>query len=274
MLKILTEEDKRHWDRDGAIWPIDLLGESLACDYYSRFEKLEKSMEGEVQDKFKIKAHLPFPWLWDLVTKSRLADVIEDLIGPNIVCWGSSFFTKKARDPRFVSWHQDSTYYGLDPPESITAWIAFTEANRESGCMKILPGSHKGPSLLPHEETFEKNNLLARGQTIKGIDERAGLEMPLKAGQMSIHHNRTIHSSEPNRSSWPRVGYAVHFAASNVRQTQFKSASAIQIRGEDPDKNWLEDPYPDFELSPESVKAVEQYWERYRTAMTAQHVAN
>ena len=65
--------------------------------------------------------------------------MIEDIIGPNIVCWDASFFTKKAHDPRFISCTRDSTYYGLEPPESITAWVAFTRANAGSGCMKILP---------------------------------------------------------------------------------------------------------------------------------------
>jgi len=270
MPKALTEEQLAQWERDGAVWPVDLMTTDETADYFRRVEQLEASMGAEAQSKFRIKAHLPFPWLWDLVTHPRLADAVEDLLGPNIVCWGSSFFTKKAHDPRFISWHQDSTYYGLEPPESITAWVAFTRANAESGCMKIIPGSHKGEAILPHEETFEENNLLSRGQTIRDIDNAAAVEMPLEPGQMSIHHNKTIHSSEPNNADWPRVGFAIHFAAASVRQAQFDNALAIHIRGEDPDGNWIEDPRPEYELSPESVEAVEKYWKRYRTAMTAQ----
>ena len=270
MLKALNQEQLKCWRRDGAIWPIDLISEVEAADYNRRFQELESSMEGEAQDRFRIKAHLPFPWLWNLVTHPRLADIVEDLIGPDIVCWGSSFFTKKARDPRFISWHQDSTYYGLEPPESITAWVAFTHASTEAGCMKIIPGSHTGPAILPHEETYEKDNLLVRGQTIRDVDTTAATEMPLKPGQMSIHHNKTIHSSEPNNADWPRVGYAIHFAASGVRQTQFDNALAIHIRGKDPDINWIEDPRPDYEMSPESLQAVDDYYERYKTAMKAQ----
>ncbi len=270
MAKVLTDEQLRQWDRDGAVWPVDLIGEDEAADYRRRFDDLETKMGREAQSQFRIKAHLPFPWLWDLVTHPRLADAIEDLIGPNIVCWGSSFFTKKAHDPRFISWHQDSTYYGLEPPESITAWVAFTEANELSGCMKIIPGSHRGEAILPHEETYDPNNLLSRGQTIRDIDEGKAVAMPLKPGQCSIHHNKTIHSSEPNNADWPRVGFAIHFADSSVRQAQFDEALAIHIRGEDPEGNWIEDPRPAYELSPESVKAVDEYWHRYRTAMTAQ----
>ena len=270
MPKVLTDEQLEQWERTGAVWPIDLLSEDEAADYNLRFEELESSLEGEAQDRFRMKAHLPFPWLWDLVTHERLADAMEDLLGPNLVCWGSSFFTKKARDPRFISWHQDSTYYGLEPPESITAWVAFTHASSEAGCMKIIPGSHKGAAILPHEETYDKNNLLSRGQTIRDIDPSTAVEMPLKPGQMSIHHNKTIHSSEPNNADWPRVGFAIHFADSSVRQAQFENPLAIHIRGEDSDGNWVEDPRPEYEMSPESIAAVDEYWNRYRNAMKAQ----
>jgi hypothetical protein len=270
MPKSLSEEQLKQWKRNGAVWPVELLTSNEAAEYRNWFEGLEESMGAEAQSQFRIKAHLPFPLLWDLVTDPRLADVIEDLIGPDIVCWGSSFFTKKAHDPRFISWHQDSTYYGLEPPESITAWVAFTHANAESGCMKIIPGSHAGEAILPHDETFEKNNLLSRGQTIRDLDTSTATEMPLSPGQMSIHHNKTIHSSEPNDADWPRIGFAIHFAAAGVRQTQFSDAMAIHIRGADPDGNWVEDPRPDYEMSPKSIKQVADYWHRYRTAMSAQ----
>ena len=104
MPKVLTDEQLDQWDRDGAVWPVDLLTAEEAADYTRRFEALEATMETEAQARFRMKAHLPFPWLWDLVMHPRLADAIEDIIGPNIVCWGSSFFTKKAHDPRFISW--------------------------------------------------------------------------------------------------------------------------------------------------------------------------
>ena len=270
MPKVLTDAQIEQWKRDGAVWPIDLLSAEEAADYRRRFEALEAGMEQEVQARFRIKAHLPFPWLWDLVTRPRLIDAVEDLLGPDIVCWGSSFFTKKAHDPRFISWHQDSTYYGLEPPESITAWVAFTEANELAGCMKIIPGTHMGAAILPHEDTFDPNNLLSRGQTIRDVDIAKAVSMPLHAGQFSIHHNKTIHSSEPNNADWPRIGFAIHFAASNVKQVQFDNALAIHCRGSDPDGNWIEDPRPAYEMSPESLQAVDEYWNRYRTAMKAQ----
>ncbi len=269
MPNVLTDEQVECWRRDGAIWPIDLLTPEEAGEYAKRFKALEDSIDGEVQDRFRIKAHLPFPWLWDLIRHPRLADVVEDLLGPDIVCWGSSFFTKKAHDPRFVSWHQDTTYYGLEPPESITAWIAFTRSDTESGCMRFIPGSHAAATVLPHDETHDAENLLARGQTIHEIDESTATEMPLEPGQMSIHHNMTVHSSEPNRADYARIGFAIHLVSADVRQVHFDGALGIRLRGEDRNGNWTEDPPPAYEMAPESLAAVDEYWLRYKNAMPA-----
>ncbi len=208
--------------------------------------------------------------MWEVIRRPRLGDAVEDLLGPDFVCWGSSFFAKKAGDPDFISWHQDSTYYGLEPPESVTAWIAFTDATPEAGCMKIIAGSHLGPDILVHDEIPHPDNMLVRGQTVRAVDERRAVEMPLAAGQMSIHHNRTIHASEPNRAAWPRIGFAVHFAASRVRQTQFDGATAILLRGGDPAGNWLPDPEPGEAFDPVCLAALDEAWMRYRTAMRAQ----
>ena len=213
MPKVLNDAQLEQWRRAGAVWPVDLLTAEEADGLRARYEALDGSTEGGAQSRYRIKAHLPFPWLWDVIRRPRLVDAIEDLLGPDFVCWGSSFFAKKAHDPSFISWHQDSTYYGLEPPESVTAWIAFTDATSEAGCMKIIAGSHLGPEILLHDEIPDPDNMLVRGQTVRDVDESLAVEMPLAAGQMSIHHNKTIHSSEPNRAAWPRIGFAVHFAA-------------------------------------------------------------
>ncbi len=270
MAKILSDAELAQWRRCGAVWPLGLLTAAEADALRARYQALDQSTEGGAQARYRIKAHLPFPWLWAVIRLPRLIDAIEDLLGPDFVCWGSSFFAKRAHDPSFISWHQDSTYYGLEPPESVTAWIAFTDATSEAGCMKIVAGSHLGPEILPHDEIAHPDNMLVRGQTVRGVDESLAVEMPLAAGQMSIHHNKTIHSSEPNRAGWPRIGFAVHFAATRVRQVQFDGATAILLRGADPEGNWLPDPEPAAEFDPACLAALDMAWTRYRTAMRAQ----
>ena len=97
-------------------------------------------------------------------------DNVEDLLGPNILCWNTSFFIKEPHDPGFVSWHQDATYWGLSSSDVVTAWIAMSPANKVSGCMKFIPGTHK--EQVKHADTFDQNNLLTRGQEIAvDVDE-------------------------------------------------------------------------------------------------------
>ncbi len=266
MGKVLSQQHLDQWHAVGAVWPIELLTPEQTTHYRARYAAIDAATSGGAQGRFRMKAHLPFPWLWDLIQTPRLVDAVEDLLGPDVVCWGSSFFAKNAHDPRFISWHQDSTYYGLEPPELITAWIALTDATSLSGCMKIIPGSHLGEAIRAHEETRDPNNMLSRGQTIRGLDNDEAVEMPLAAGQMSIHHNKTIHSSEPNNADWPRIGVAIHFAASSVRQVRFENATAIAVRGSP--LHWQQEPYPEFEMSPASVKALDEFLATYRNSGT------
>jgi len=141
MPKRLRTEQVEFYHTNGFLGPVDLLTAEQAAEVRRHIEEIEAGLGIKMMSRFRIKAHLPFPFLCDLVSHPKLLDAVEDLIGPNILCWGSSFFQKEPGDKTFVSWHQDSTYYGLEPPHTITAWIAITEASIASGCMRFLPGS-------------------------------------------------------------------------------------------------------------------------------------
>ena len=141
MPKVLTQEQVEAYHRDGFLFPVRIMDRESAGELRRKLEEVEKAIGGEMQERYRIKAHLPFPWLNELIRNPVMLDAVEDIIGPNILCWGSSFFTKNAHDPRFVSWHQDTTYYGLQPRETLTAWFAFTDSKVESGCMRVIAGS-------------------------------------------------------------------------------------------------------------------------------------
>lgn len=264
MPKHLTEEQIQAYQRDGCVFPIPLLTGVEAANIRQRFAALEATIGGEAQERFRIKAHLPFPWLNDLIRHPRLLDAIEDIIGPNILCWGSSFFTKEAHDPRFVSWHQDSTYYGLKPPETVTAWVAFTDSKIESGCMRFIPRTHRAGQLR-HEETFDKNNLLSRGQTIKNADEGSAVDILLDAGEFSLHSEFVVHGSNPNTSSDRRLGFSIHYIAPHVRQTLFDAATAALVRGQDSYGYWKPDPMPETDLDNECLAALDRAYIQYKS---------
>ena len=266
MPQLLTEKLTTDYGRDGCIFPIRVMGSAEVGELRRSFHALEEELGAEAQSRFRIKAHLPFPWMHEVIRNPTILDAIEDLIGSNILCWGSSFFTKKAYDPRFVSWHQDSIYYGLRPPETTTAWLAISDSTVEAGCMRFIPGTHQ-QGILEHEDTWVKDNLLVRGQRIEGVDESQAVDVVLSAGEISIHHEAVIHGSNPNRSSDARIGLSIHYVAPNVKQTAFEGASALLVRGQDTHGYWETDPVPKHDFDPICIEALDFRFEQYKSGI-------
>ncbi|MGA2126336.1 MAG: phytanoyl-CoA dioxygenase family protein, partial [Xanthobacteraceae bacterium] len=160
-----------------------------------------------------------------------------------------TFFIKEASDAGFVSWHQDSTYWGLSSPDVTTVWIAFTPANEVNGCMKFIAGTHKAQ--VDHTDTFHKDNLLTRGQEIAvEVDEGEGVLVELKPGQASLHHVLLFHGSAPNRSGDRRIGYAIRYVPTHIRQIAGERDSATLVRGVDTYHHFEPEPAPDADFSP------------------------
>ena len=266
MGKILAKSRIEAYRRDGFVHPVRIMPGDAARRLRRRFEALEAELGGEAQSRFKIKAHLPFPWLNELIRNPVMLDAVEDLIGPDILCWGSSFFTKKARDPRFVSWHQDTTYYGLRPAETVTAWVAFSDSTVAAGCVRFIPGSHRHGA-IDHAETRHEHNLLMRGQTIAAIDETAAVDAELLPGEISIHHECVVHGSNPNASDDARIGLSIHYIAPHVRQTAFAGATAMLVRGADTGGHWAADPVARTDFDPACLAAVDAEWGRYKSGI-------
>jgi non-haem Fe2+, alpha-ketoglutarate-dependent halogenase len=105
MPKFLSEEQVEHYRRDGFLCPLDLLSREEAAYYRGVVESYERSHGGPLKGALRHKTHLLFTALNDLVRHPRLLDAVEDLLGPNLLCWSTSFFIKEAQDPAFVSWH-------------------------------------------------------------------------------------------------------------------------------------------------------------------------
>src|SRR5205823_12822228 len=139
--------------------------EADALAFRRELEVFEAKTGGPLRGDLRHKSHLLFSKLADLVRNSHIVDAIEDLYGPDLLCWTTNFFIKEANNPAFVSWHQDSTYWGLDRPDVVTAWVALTPSNKANGAMEFIPGTHTKDQ-IPHRDTFAKNNLLTRGQEV------------------------------------------------------------------------------------------------------------
>ena len=218
---------------NGYYFPLRAIGAVEAASLRERLERFEASHGGPLEAPYRQKAHLLFTWLSALTREPRILDVIEAIIGPDILVWQTTLFIKEARDEGFVSWHQDSTYWGLSEPEVVTAWVALSPSTLESGCVRVIPGTHVLDQ-VPHIETRGAKNMLTRGQEIAvDVDGRRAVAMPLQPGEMSLHHIRTFHSSEPNRSEDRRIGFAIRYIPTRIRQLEVQGDSATLVRGID-----------------------------------------
>jgi non-haem Fe2+, alpha-ketoglutarate-dependent halogenase len=139
MPKILTQAQIDQYRRDGYVHPIRIMSVAQATELRKRLEDFEAKTGGPLKGDLRHKTHLLFTWLGDLVHNEKILDAVEDLYGPDLFCWSSSFFIKEKRNPAFVSWHQDSTYWGLSKPDVITAWVALSASNKANGAMEVIP---------------------------------------------------------------------------------------------------------------------------------------
>ncbi len=270
MGKIISDTQIAQYNRDGFLFPVDVYTPEEAVGLHEKFTAIEETLGYEPQERFRVKAHLPFPWLCDVVRNEKILDAIEDVIGPDILCWGASFFCKPAHDDRYVSWHTDTFFYGFEPAETITAWLPFNDATEESGCVRYIPGSHK--QVTVHEIRQDERNLVY-GQHALDIDESKAVDAVLRAGQVVLHHESVVHGSNPNRADHPRVAISIHYAAPHVRETRFDGASAMVVRGENNSDHWDIDPEPKDDFDQACIDWMDETRAKFTGATSAKIAA-
>ncbi len=257
----LSEEQVEHFRTHGFAYPFDAISAEEAAEYVERLDSYDAPLGGEAQKQLKIKAHLAAPWIVDLARNEKILDAVESVIGPDILLFGASMFSKKAHDERFVSWHQDAAYYGLDPQEEVTCWLGLTDADMENGCMRVMPGSHLAAD-ADHDETYDPKNMLGRGQTIRDVKDDKSVYMPVSVGQFSMHHERTWHASSPNPSPRRRVGIAFFYMPTRAKSIIGRRTATL-MRGEDRYNNWDAEPLPREDLDPVSMDFLRSSWAQY-----------
>ena len=183
--------------------------------------------------------------LWDIATEPRILDLVQDIVGPDIVCWASAILSKRAGDPKRVPWHQDASFWALAPARTVTVWLAIDDADAANSAMRFIPRTHdRGP--LPEAEAGE-------GAVFhKGTANADAIGAPyvnaLRAGQCSLHADMLVHGSEPNRSDRRRCGLTLRYCPPQVRITDTawaRGVEAIVARGTDPTGTWRHHPRPD-----------------------------
>ena len=228
----LTEEQLNHYKNKGYVSPVSALTSIEAKEIRNEIEKIEKDWPGALEGINRNYIHLISPIFNKVCLNKNILDAVESIIGKNILICGTTLFIKNPNERGFVSFHQDAKYIGLEPHNWVTVWVAVTDANEKNGCMRMLPGSHK-EDLKHHEQKFDENNLLTRGQTIKNVPIDKTDPVILESGQMSLHHPKIVHGSGLNYSNDRRIGFVIQsYIGTDVDQVIGK-IYVQKARGED-----------------------------------------
>ncbi|MDE0309459.1 MAG: phytanoyl-CoA dioxygenase family protein [Acidiferrobacterales bacterium] len=259
----LSSSAIRQFRNDGFTPAVRVMSEKEAVDYRNRLQAVE-TVIGELKGGYRLKCHLLYKWIADLIRSPAIVQNVQALLGPNLMCWGTDLWLKEANSDQFVSWHQDSQYWGIDGDQLLTAWIALSPATVESGCMRMIPGSHLEDALA-HEDTYHNDNMLTRGQTIcEGIDESKAVNIEVGTGEAVFFTYRIAHASHPNRSDDRRLGIAIRYVSTVSKQLKSDWDSATMICGEDLHGNFVHEPEPSRDFDPVAVEFHRKSNENYR----------
>lgn len=269
-MALLSEDEVRRWRYDGFLSPFPLLDAAQLAEARAGVERFEKWLGGPInlsrEMKWRTMPYLLMPWAARLAHDPRILDRVEQLLGPDLLVYTSTFFIKEPHSPTIAAWHQDSTYYGLEPKEEITVWVALSDASEAAGCMESL--SCRGrPRQLRHKSRVVENSVNRGAQVIvEPLDEGTPVGMPLSAGQFSMHHGLCPHRSGPNTSGHRRIGLGINYVPAHVKPVGSVRPAAMLVRGQDRSGHFERVAAATAELTPEAVAAHEWAVGLYRDA--------
>ncbi len=248
------------YKRNGLISGLRIISEADAAQAMSQLVTYEREVGST--EALHMKSHIYFAWLWEIARNRRLIDAVTAVLGPDILVLASRLWIKDPADDKYVSWHQDVNYFGIEPSDvTCNIWLALTDASEQAGCMRFVPGSHTN-GLIDHEITMDEKNLLTRGQTVHGVDVSKSVTAPLHPGEASIHHGHLLHCSPPNLSDHRRIGFSMILLPAHVRSTTGRR-SATLLCGEDKYGYWDLDPEPQCDRDPAIAARMHQETKRY-----------
>ncbi len=257
MPRRLSDEQITSYHRNGYYLPIRVLEPARAAECLAAADELEARLGPGVRPTDMNCLHLHFPWAYDLVTAPAVLDAAEDVLGPDIVVWGVSLFSKHGDGASYVSWHQDGTYWNLDGTQLVTAWIALSPSTVENGCMRVVAGSHD-LEYQKHRDTYTNENLLSRGQEVAvEVDEADAVDLVLQPGEMSLHNIRIIHGSNANCTNQKRVGFVIRYTTPQVRQLGTRP-KAVLARGQCDDEHYQFVDRPQFVSMDAAIEQMRQ----------------
>ena len=249
--KTLSPDQVRGFNEAGYVSPLDVFEPDEADRWRAYFDGLigEVLAARDGRNGYSINGyHRHCRGLWDIAHAPRVLDCVEDVLGPDVVCWSTHLFAKLPGNPMAVPLHQDAVYWPFTSTRTVTAWYAVDDADDENGTMHFAAGSHLlGP--LPYEE-LALDGTRVLGRQVRGADGYdADAVNVLRAGQASLHSDLLLHGSAPNLSQRRRAGLTIRYAAASARMAEGWDdwkAEAMHVRGRR-DPYWPDVPRPEGE---------------------------
>lgn len=275
MLKKLTPGQVQAYRDHGFAAPLQAFTPEEALAQRRRLEELEQVHGGELPRDLLRKMHLYLPWVDDMVRAPAILDAVEDLIGPDILVYTVTCWIKEPMTSAYISWHQDSTTFGLSPHEHVTAWVALTDSSEQSGAVQVIPGSHNRGQVA-HYARLGGGNMLPTGASVSVGAEEHVERLTLAAGEFSLHHTFLLHSSAPNSSHDRRIGLGISYIPTRVMCNSKVRLTAGLVRGVDRYEHFLPEQRPHGK-SPKDAAAYHQEvverWNKAREEITRKAVA-
>ena len=247
----LSREQIHQYNEQGFVFPLDVFSADEALANRRYFDHLMEESAQAGWNSYSINGwHQHCAGIHDLVTEPRMLDYVQDLLGEDLVCWGTHYFCKMPGDGKRVSWHQDASYWPLTPSQTVTVWLAIDDADLENGAMQVIPGSHLHGQIVFEPSAAEESNVL--NQTVHGAEKYGGapVAFAMKAGQISLHSDLLLHGSEANLSQRRRCGLTMRFVPPRVRALTGWNGRSVICRGRDPEGHWAHVPRPEGEQIP------------------------
>jgi non-haem Fe2+, alpha-ketoglutarate-dependent halogenase len=240
----LTRDQVERFNTEGYLKPFRIFTPEEMAAHRAYFDALLERVMAEGGNSYSIStAHLRYGKVYDILTHPRIVALVKDLLGPNVVAWGSHYFCKMPGDGKVVNWHQDSSYWPLTPSKAVTVWLAIDDADVENACMRFIPGSHHHGHLT-YRLTEEAEDAVLNQEVENALDFGNPVYDELRAGEASMHSDLLLHGSDANRSSRRRCGLTLRYCAADVRAGLDWNAKGIIVAGEDPSGHWANPPRP------------------------------
>lgn len=248
----LTREQIHQYNDRGFIFPLDVFSDHEAAAHRAYFDCLMERAEAAGWGNYSINGwHRQCRGIYDLVTEGRILDYVQDLIGEDLICWGTHYFCKLPGEGKRVSWHQDASYWPLTLSKTVTVWLAIDDADEENGAMQVIPGSHRHGQIDFEPSTAQENNVL--GQSVHDALQYGDVPeaLAMRAGQISLHTDLLLHGSEPNISMRRRCGLTMRFVPPEVQAYNGWNETSVVCRGSDLTSHWVQHSRPEGDTVPE-----------------------